>query len=541
MRSPAPPQQRIRMLLEVVDDEAELTHTTEAFGERGWPVRAAEPAERPASPAPRRTYLVAEVRLQGARVRAVRHAVDDVSRMVKRAGLGVWVRDAQLIRAPREVLVAYHVHRTNSRDGDGLRARALRWWRDRGGADTGRIVRTVPGTGPEEVLADLSGRRFGPEPFDAAAHGVRVPSYADPRPPEHDESPEERRVRWLWLGAAGAGVLVAWICGMALHWVSGWWRLLPALLAFAGALPMGRTAKETRDRSLPVQLALGAGFSLGIGALGAIMEGRSQGGPGMWLGGLALTGIILFTGFGVWMALRGTFVVRHSAWIVPLGIPVAWAMYAWLGDFMHAIYLDEFGIPEGTVPLEGFWRYPVATLPMGLALASALIFTAAAGWLRHFHVARGENRMYAVSVTVLLALTYVLTSVIIGAERAASAAGQAADAAQDGRQPDGYYGIQGTLLCVTPVRKDPVPVERGPIPRDHAVLSFGSSGDWIWLWDPERVRDLDDRSEAGIPDHPPAVFAVRRGDVRLEEAKPSADAQSPAPCPPATGAEKTTS
>jgi hypothetical protein len=64
-------------------------------------------------------------------------------------------------------------------------------------------------------------------------------------------------------------------------------------------------------------------------------------------------------------------------------------------------------------------------------------------------------------------------------------------------------------MCVHPVEPDqPVPVENGPVPTDHPVVSFGSAGDWIWLWDPDRHNGKIQES-----------FAVRCENVRLIPAK----------------------
>ncbi|MFD3843233.1 hypothetical protein ACFWWC_44550 [Streptomyces sp. NPDC058642] len=494
---PAPPRRRrVRMLVDVVDQADEVAYVTGLFEERGWTVRPAE-AEEFAPAAPHRTSLVVEIRLHGARLGALRTATAEVERLARQAELGAWVRDAALVEHPRPATTTYHVHRALPSWG-GL----LTWL---GFADEQRAV-TVP-AGPESQEAartELAARTLGGRVFDPAAHGLRVPGHSDANPPL-DESPHERRVRWAWVTASAAGIVLATVCGMYLVWADGWWKLLPALLSTAGALPLGRMAKETRDRGRPVQWAAGVAGTSAMAGFGALVGTDTE--PQVLWAVVLVMAVVAFTGAGTVLALRRTIFTRHAAWLLPLSVPVVWSMVNWLGGQMHSEYLDRFDIRADAVPTPRLGTYLAAGEPMGLALGSMLFFLAVVGWLRHFHLGRDSgNRFFAAVLASLLIVSYVLGAILLGTSQAAKAAGRDAEnAARDGDEPDAYFGIYGHFMCLSPADPDkPLPVENGPAPTDHPVLSFGASGDWIWLWDPRRGNG--DVQES---------FAVRREDVRL--------------------------
>ncbi|CCK30125.1 hypothetical protein BN159_5746 [Streptomyces davaonensis JCM 4913] len=494
---PAPPRRRrVRMLVDVVDQPDEVAYVTALFEERGWAVRPAQDEE--ASAVAHRTTLVVEVRLHGARLGALRTATMEVERLVKQAELGAWVRDAALVEHERPARTTYYVHRAGPTLG--------RVWIWLGGADEQRAV-TVP-AGPDsrqEAEAELAARDLGGRPFDPAEHALRVPGHSDADPPR-DESPHERRVRLVWLGASVAGLLTAIVSGMYVVWAEGAWKLLPALLSTAGALPLGRTAKETRARGTAVQWAVGVAGTTAVAALGALLGQDSE--PRQLLTGLLLGAFGLFTGAGVVLAVRRTFFTRHAAWLVPLSVPVLWSMVGWLGGQMHAAYLDRFDIRADAVPTSTLGRYLAAAEPLGLALGSAVFFVAVIGWLRHFHLGRdGSNRLFAVVMATLLGVVFALTAIGIGTRNAASAAGRAAEnVGREGTRPPDYFGVYAHFVCVIPVDPDkPLAVDNGPAPTDHPVVSFGTAADWIWLWDPERGNGPKQQES----------FAVRREDVQL--------------------------
>ncbi len=494
---PAPPRRRrIRLLVDVVDQSDEVAYVTGLFEERGWVVRP--PSDEEAAPAVAgRVPLVVEVRLHGARFGALRTAVVEVERLVRQAELGAWVRDAALVEHARPVVTTYSVHRVQP-----ARRRLLTWL---GLADEQRAV-TVP-AGPDseqEAHAQLTARTLGGRAFDPSRHGLRVPGYSDADPPM-DEEPHERRARLGWVTAGAVGIVLAFVSGLYIVWADGSWKLLPAVLSAAGALPLARAAKETRDRGRAVQWAAGVAGTSATAAIGALAGYDLE--PRVFWAVLLLTLVAGFTGTGVVHALRRTFVTRHAAWLVPLSVPVLWSMVAWLGGEMHDEYLDRFDIRADSVPTPTLGRYLAAAEPVALALGSVLFLVAVTGWLRHFHAGRDAGfRLYGIVVTTLLAVLFTLTAIYLGADRATRAAGRTAErTAARGAQPPSYFGLKGHLMCLRPVQPDrPLAVENGPVVTDHPVLSFGSTGDWIWLWNPAH-GDGDDAES----------FAVRREDVRL--------------------------
>ncbi|MGN9758984.1 hypothetical protein [Streptomyces sp. SD31] len=498
------------MLVDVVDHPDEVAYVSALFEERGWAVRPAE-ADEAAPGLAHRATLVVEVRLHGARLGALRTATLEVERLARQAELGAWVRDAALVEYERPARTTYYVHRALPTLG--------RVWIWLGGADEQRAV-TVP-AGPrsrQEAAAELAARPLGGRPFDAEAHGLRVPGHSDADPPR-DETPHERRVRLVWLAAGVAGVVLAVLCGMYVVWADGAWKLLPALLSPAGALPLGRTLKETRASGRGVQWAAGVAGTTVLAAFGALV-GQGTEPRVLWAGALVLA-VGVFTGAGVVLALRRTVFTRHAAWLVPLSVPVLWSMVGWLGRQMHDAYLDRFDIRVEAVPTARLGTYLVAAEPMGLALGSALFFVAIVGWLRHFHLGRdASNRFFAIVLATLVIVVYALSAVALGTGQAASAAGRAAEnVARGGAHPPDYFGVFGHFMCVSPVdAAEPLAVENGPAPLDHPVVSFGATGEWIWLWDPARNNGKVQES-----------FAVRREDVQLIPAKNPENKRCPAP------------
>ncbi|MBG0855343.1 hypothetical protein I2W78_26710 [Streptomyces spinoverrucosus] len=511
---PVPPRRRrVRMLVDVVDHPDEVAYATGLFEERGWSVRPAEAEERARAGEARRAALAVEVRLHGARFGAVRTAVAEVERLLQQAELGAWVRDAALVEHERPPRTTYQMHRAPTTGG-----RVGRMWTWLGGLDEQRAVTVAAGPDSREAAeAEFAARPLGGREFSPDRHGLRVPGHSDANPPR-DETPEARRVRLAWLTAGSAGLVLAIVCGMYVVRAEGAWKLLPALLSTAGALPLGRMAKETRDRGRPAQWAAGVAGTSALAGFGALV-GQDVTPGDLWAGVLVL-GAAAFAGTGVVLAVRRTFFTRHAAWLVPLSVPVVWSVVGRLGGQMHDAYLDRFGIRAATVPTPALGRYLAAAEPMGLALGSVLFSVAILGWLRHFHLGRdGSYRLFAVVIATLLAVTYALTAVALGADRATGAADRAAvRTATLGTSPPDYFGLHGHLVCVRPVDPTkPVPVENGPLPTAHPVLSFGSTTDWIWLWDPSR----DGKS-------PAESFAVRREDVQLLPTKNPAPKRCPA-------------
>ncbi|GAB2843598.1 hypothetical protein GCM10027074_07770 [Streptomyces deserti] len=508
-------RRRVRMLVDVVDHPDEVTYVTALFEERGWSVRPAGPDDDAASPTGRRATLVVEVRLHGARFGAVRTAVAEVERLALQAELGAWVRDAALVEHERPPRTTYQLHRAVPSAGR-IRRAVARVWTWLGAADEQRAVTVPAGPGSRQAAQEeLAARTLGGRAFDSTRHGLRVPGHSDAGPP-HAETPHGRRVHLAWLAGGAAGIVLAVVCGMGVVWADGWWKVLPAVLGTAGALPLGRMAKETRERGRPAQWAAGLAGTTALAGFGALVGRDTE--PRVLGAGLVLLAGVAFTGTGVVLAVRRTFFTRHAAWLVPLSVPVVWSMVSWVGRQMHAAYLDRFDIRPEAVPTPALGTYTAAAQPMALALGSVLFFVAIAGWLRHFHVGRDRaNRLFAIALVTLLSFVYVVTSITLGTRQAVGAAGRAAEhAAERNAEPPSYHGLWGRFVCVRPL-SERIPVEYGPVTTGHPVVTFGASGDWMWLWDPAR------------PGGPvPESFALRREDVALLPAENPVPKRCPA-------------
>lgn len=413
---------------------------------RGWAVRRAGREDAPATADGGRVALVVEVRLSGSRRRAEKAACGAVERLARTHQLALWVRDAALLLRPDDPRTEYRVIRRPGA-GTGWRDRLARWWAACGGRGAHRLLRVPGGLTREAVERELAERPLGGRTFTSEAYELR------PAPPETEEE--------------------------------------------ATAVEGRRTA--SRVRVLP-GAAVAAAAVLGWAAL----DGTGL----LWW---PLTAAALFCAPGVYFALRDSWFSRNAVWLVPLALPVGWSLVTWLGRLMQALYLDRFGIPSGSVRSAGdLWPYAAAAEPLGLALGFVLFFTAVAGWLRHVHIAKGDNRLALVALTVLLSAAFAATALFTGVRDADRAAREAATAAHRGHAPAAYFGVRGTLMCVVPVGEGPVPVENGPVPAGHAVLSFGASGDWIWLWDPDRSQALSVRREDVQLLPAPAVSGSRR-------------------------------
>ncbi|MEU0701874.1 hypothetical protein ABZ513_13805 [Streptomyces bacillaris] len=100
---------------------------------------------------------------------------------------------------------------------------------------------------------------------------------------------------------------------------------------------------------------------------------------------------------------------------------------------------------------------------------------------------------------------WLVPALLFGVLSAGYAWGDAVDAVRAGRTPPGYYGLRGTLMCVEP--KDPdIPVYNGPLVTDRPVVTFGASGERVWLWAPSRQGSGSDQGRA---------MSVRLEDVTL--------------------------
>ncbi|WP_274557118.1 hypothetical protein [Streptomyces spiramyceticus] len=193
-------------------------------------------------------------------------------------------------------------------------------------------------------------------------------------------------------------------------------------------------------------------------------------------------GLAAWTVLGLRWALASSWFSRNANWLVPAVIAPLYFLLPWFGRLLYTLYLTVgFGIPVEAVPVTTYSMMYAALKPVGLAAGFALLFVAAAGWARHAHWGRVPGGGIPSFIFPVVAVQYILTALIVGLITAGSAWGDAAEAVRSGRNPAGYYGLHGTLMCVTPHSKD-IAVYNGPLITDRAVLTFGSTGERIWLW-----------------------------------------------------------
>lgn len=513
VRPNAPFTVRVRALVEVVAQADEVAKARWALEENGWSVREATPEER-TGVADDRVGLVVDGRLYGSRWWAEKAAVAALTRLAGRRTLALVVRDAVLVTVEDEPRVGYRVVRAFGPAGR-LRGILLRLWARCGGRNLHRLAHVPAGHTREQIQRELETRRLGDHRLPAGEYELV------PAPPADAAEAARRLPGTLGRGRqalAVAGLLVAVAGGFLSHdraWPLALVIVVPAFLIGAFA------AFPARDRSTPVVIRalLSGGVSGFLVYLGGALGGAMPDDDGSTT--LLTAVFVVFTAPGVYFALRGSWVARHATLLVTLATPVAWAAVRWLGRLMQSAYLDTFGIPSEAVRATAdFWHYAAVAEPVLVALGFTLLFTAAYGWLRHVHFAVNTDRIFALTMTVLLSVLYALTAISVGLAEADGAAERAAERAEGGHDPAPYFGLEGALMCVRPVRDEPLAVENGPVPTDHPVLSFGASGDWIWLWDPER-------------DGPRKAFVVLRSGVQL--VPPDRTAAGGPTCPRSAG------
>lgn len=223
-----PFRNRVRVLVEVVDDRDELALATAAFGAQGWLVRPPRDGEIGGYPARNRTWLLLEVRFPGYPRQSVKVAVKRADEIIERFRLGAWVRRAEDIRFPREREVTYFVDETPPRWLARLRALApalapaLRF---AGLPRTAGLIR-LTGAQPEPaVRARLAQLDLG-RPFDPARFSLRpatAATTADGIPAPSEQAPMS------FLLLAVAGLIVAAVCGALAEWADGGWKAIPLL------------------------------------------------------------------------------------------------------------------------------------------------------------------------------------------------------------------------------------------------------------------------------------------------------------------------
>lgn len=493
-------EQRVSVFAAVIKQQDEIELVMAMAERNGWRARQSSRYSAPVDGV-ETTGLLIDIWLNGDWRSAVAEATRRVEDLAERKELGLWVRDAALVHYPRTNRKRYVVSQTPQRSGQGGWLGILQSLQATTGSH--RLIQAPEGT-PEAVLRlELErhhlGQRFDPERDSFRA----VKDLAHPNPGIKG-----------WLLSA-ASLLVIALCGNAFIRTSGFWLLLPSLAAVAASLLWMR---NLRPASATGWLLYGS-FVIALGATGAF-TGKYYGSGLRLLGGIFVVSLGLLIAKGVWFAMRGSWFIRNAVWTVPLTITLLAPTVPWLGGLILTEYLGQFGMSASAVAISTIWKILAAAGPILVSATVIFIFFGVVGWVRYFHLVDRYNRMLVSITSAGVVLVYILFSLQFGISRADSAASQAMVAARDGRNPASYFGLQGILVCLEPIRT-PIPVLFGPLPARQAVLSFAPAGDRLWAWDPGSTASQN-----------PSVHAI---SVQLQDVTVASAVGQPATCPSKPG------
>jgi len=476
-----PYRNRVRVLAEVVNDADEITLASSMFGQRGWLVRRAENQQAFGYPEQNRIWLLIEVRLSGSARSAPVHAVRSIQQVVEDHHLGVWVRRAQVIEFASERAIPYFVE---AKAPGWLAGRPVlaRLFRHLGARRTIGLLMAAPGL-DESTVRERLGRGDLGQPLDLAHSSIRPAlDLSLTNDPLAAENAPQRHLGVL--AASAAGVLA---CGLSAGWVPGSWKAVP-LVAGAGlvvALVMLVSHGQPLSHSIPKAIVPAACLLLAF----LVGTDTPDHNPRILVLAAAGLGLAFLVWRGVTFALRDSWFTRQAAWGIPLTLTVLPPLALYLGSAFDGEYLTRFGIPPAAVSVSTFYRLAIASRLLLFGLILFLIAVAVIGWARHFHQLTNGDRWIPLLLTSLTLAIYLLVALSTGLSSVNGAAGRAAMASRVGRQPAGYYGIQGILECVKPTISV-VPVYDAPLPTGHPVLSFGAAGDRLWVWDPPSGRSV---------------------------------------------------
>ncbi|MFG2627356.1 hypothetical protein [Streptomyces sp. NPDC048473] len=502
-----PFNRRIEVLVAVVDSPDETNLTAQLLEGRGWSVRPWLPRDDTADASalgPGRVGLLVEVRLHGARFGAVQAAVSEIENLARRHQAGMWVVDAFLIEhdLAHDYRSIFHAHRrlpeTSARSGSpSPRAWVAALRTSLGVISTVRILKQTGRPSVEALEQRLERGTLTGRPYDPQGLQLRIPMGMEGRDP--DAPPPSPVSAWRLAGPLLAGLGLAVACGFATAATHGLFVLVPLLMACALVWPVGHEITNRREeRPLAVTMVWGTVAVAPMTVAGLLLALTMPGPPAQVARvtayavlGVALCALILY---GLGYALVHSWFSRNANWAVPALVPALALSLPWFGGLLHTMYLKAgFGVPSDAIQVSVYWSYAASLKPIGIALGLAVVVLAIAGWLRHYHQwvhARGMVRI-GVPLMSLFVIGISLTAGLVGAEAAAN---RARVAAASGETPATYYGVQGRLVCVKPVSKE-IPVFNGPLAATRSLLTFGTSGDRVWLWDPRRDQSLSVRLE----------------------------------------------
>ena len=479
-----PFKNRVRVLVEIPDDADELALVTAVFRGRGWMIRPPRSSEVRGHPTSGRTWLLLELRFPGFSSTAVKTAVKRVEQVINRFDLAVWVRRAEVVR-----------HTLNNSNAYLIEEATPSWLaRNRVLAEVARLFGIPRTTGlisveqalPEPEVREKLAAVDLCHPFDPTRSSIR-PAVAGKSPDGGPVAAEMAPFRSRLVGTAGLAVTA--ICGYAAGCITSGWMAIPIVLGIIASVPLIRSLPI--NQSLPRRLCLAALYTLFLLALGIFLARNSPVRSPIFAPVAAVgVGVAIIVWRGLVLALRDSWLIKQITWIIPLAVTVFFPLALWLGGMYDTQYLTYgFGIPSDTVSIPTLFRLAIASKSALLGLGFVLFFIAIIGWIRYFHWAEDGARWLSWLTIALLAAIYLLSSISTGLAIVSDASARAAEEASAGRQPNSYFGIQGTLMCFRPVTKS-IPVYNGPLPSNKPMLSFGTTSDELWVWNPESKNSI---------------------------------------------------
>ncbi|WP_329073212.1 hypothetical protein [Streptomyces sp. NBC_01429] len=428
-------------------------------------------------------------------------ASDEIVSLARRYQAGMWVVDAQLIQHDLEYdyRSGYHSYRTLPTTSR-RQARLARLRTSLGLVTTERFIRRAGTPDVDRVAARLTAGALTGHPYDRDTHSLRVPDRMVGRDP-NGPSPRPTVPYWRLLLPVYGIVPVVMGSGIAmvvLHG-DGAWALAPVAVAVGLVWPTGRAMTRLWGRPrLATQLASGAGLIGFLFLTGAMYARNAPGTPRQaalvaLLAALGI-GLLAFIIRGLTWALVHSWFGRHANWALPAFASALALALPWFGGLLHTMYLRRaFGLPSEAASVSVYWQYAASAAPVAAALLMAALVLAFAGWMRHFHQ-WVNSRGLVITGIPFTTLVVVSISLLAGVVQFENAAGRAWADARSGRTPASYFGVQGRFVCVEPV-EDRIAVFNGPLDTEWPLLTFGTSGDRVWLWDSRRAQALSVRLE----------------------------------------------
>ncbi|WP_327740911.1 MULTISPECIES: hypothetical protein [unclassified Streptomyces] len=397
------------------------------------------------------------------------------------------VRVVQAALAPKrtwEAVSTWHMSREPAWHANA----ATRWikdaWIHSGGADERRMVHLQGEGAPEQAEALLQLDSGGGVPFVPGMHHARRAMGAAAPPLNTERDVRARRSAMNWALAAGYLAFLAY--GWTAHILPRRWQVVVAVPLIAAAWLLGSRATGNAERPWTVRFGAGAMLVFGLAGSGYMINTAEPRGLNMGLLlAIMITGLLAFGVWGSWYACKFSRIARNAVALSPvLVLPLPWVI-PFVAQIMQSVYLSVFGIPTSAVNVDPVYTYFIALKPVAVGAGALLFSLGLAGLARYLYWPVGQ-KVTSLALVACVAGTYVVTTLNTAVQHVGAAAMRAAQSASEGRDPAGFFGIDGQLLCVSAVVDRPA-MENGPLPTGHRVLVFDRAGDDLWLWDPGRA------------------------------------------------------